>query len=413
MVRFIRKQYVEIKKPNGYWTLEKCKEEALKYEKIKDFATNVSMVYKVSCQKGWIEEVTAHMNRPTIWSYEKCKVEALKFNSLYNFRKEATSCYFHIHKNGWMELLCAHMERKCNKNGYLTKEICREEASKYEKKKDFRENCKNIYNYICKNNWLEELCNHQIETKKPKGYWTKEICQEEALKYKNLKQFRDNCASAVLKARQKGWLDEICSHMEILGNHHKRFIYAYEFPDNHVYVGLTYNIEKRDCNHNIKGSVFNYIEETKLNPILKSLTTIPIPVEDAKIMEEKFLQDYISNGWIPLNKVKTGAIGRCKIKWTFDKLSEEALKYTCKKDFREYSSSAYATAKSKKILDNICAHMNAKVKKPSNFWCYETCKQEALKYNSKKEFYTNSPGAYGASNRNKWTQDICAHMIKN
>ena len=401
---------VEIKKPNGYWTLDKCKEEALKYEKIKDFATNVSNVYKVSCKNGWIEEVTAHMDRLTIWSYDKCKTEALKFSSLYNFRKKSTSCYSHIHRNGWLDLLCAHMKRKCNKKGYLTKDICREEAIKYETKKDFRENCENIYNFICRNKWLDELCSHQIGVKKPKGYWTKENCQKESLKYQNLTDFKKFAPSAVTKSRQGGWLKDICKHMDILGSLHKRFIYAYEFPDNHVYVGLTYNIEKRDKGHKIKGSVFNYSEKTKLLPLLKSLTPTPIDVSDAKIMEETFLQEYIENDWIPLNKVKTGAIGKTKIKWTLIKLSEEALKYTCKKDFRKFSSSAYTIAKSKKILDSICTHMNLKSRKPSNYWCYETCKEKALEYTSKRDFRIYSASAYDIAKKNNWLEEICVHM---
>ena len=44
--------------------------------------------------------------------------------------------------------------------------------------------------------------------------------------------------------------------------------------------------------------------------------------------------------------------------------------------------------------------------KPKGYWTYENCKNEALKYNNKKDFYTLSSSAYGASIRNNWLENI-------
>ncbi len=43
--------------------------------------------------------------------------------------------------------------------------------------------------------------------------------------------------------------------MEIIGNKFKRCIYAYEFSDNYVYVGLTLNLDKRNNRHLKKNSL--------------------------------------------------------------------------------------------------------------------------------------------------------------
>lgn len=75
--------------------------------------------------------------------------------------------------------------------------------------------------------------------RKPSGYWTKEMCHKEALRFKSKSEFQFNSKSAYNKSLDKGWLDEICLHMEILGNKFKRCIYVYEFSDNYAYIGLT------------------------------------------------------------------------------------------------------------------------------------------------------------------------------
>ena len=104
--------------------------------------------------------------------------------------------------------------------------------------------------------------------------WNYEKCKEEALKYEYKKDFKKDFYGAYLHAIRRGFLDEICSHMKITGNLYKRCIYAYEFPDKYVYVGLTYNLNRRNTQHNYKedSSVFNHANETGLTPTLIQLT---------------------------------------------------------------------------------------------------------------------------------------------
>ena len=43
---------------------------------------------------------------------------------------------------------------------------------------------------------------------KQRNYWTREKCKEEALKYDTRKDFQICCVTAYNKSRKKGWLDE-------------------------------------------------------------------------------------------------------------------------------------------------------------------------------------------------------------
>ena len=124
--------------------------------------------------------------------------------------------------------------------------------------------------------------------------WSKERCKEEALKYKSRKDFQISNRPAYNNAWKNGWLDDICSHMTVIGNLTKRAIYSFEFEDNSVYIGLTYNINKRKNEHltSPKSSVFMHIKETGLIPIFKQLTDY-IDIETAVEMEGSKIREII------------------------------------------------------------------------------------------------------------------------
>ena len=53
---------------------------------------------------------------------------------------------------------------------------------------------------------------------KPSGYWTKENCKEDALKYNTKKEWRIHTGGAYISAYKNGWLNECCEHMKIRGS---------------------------------------------------------------------------------------------------------------------------------------------------------------------------------------------------
>jgi len=291
--------------------------------------------------------------------------------------------------------------------GYWTKEKCQEEALKYNSKMEFKNNSSSAYNQSVRNNWLNDICCHMIPLRKIRGYWTKEKCQDEALKYINKNDFNKNSKSAYLSSYKNGWLNEICCHMEPKGNIYKRCIYSYEFNDNNVYVGLTYNIEKRKCNRKLdkNDKVTKYINKTNLIPKIIQLTDY-IDVKEAIKLEEYYVQKYINEEWNILNKNKTGGIGTILIKWNYNNCKEEALKYNRRTDFKNKCSGAYYTSIKNNWLNEICLHMDIKIKKPSKYWTKEKCQEEALKYNKKIQLLKNNKTVYNKCIKNNWLNDF-------
>lgn len=295
-----------------------------------------------------------------------------------------------------------------NKWNYLS---CKNEALKYNTKSEFSLKSGSASNSSRKNGWFDEITKHMKIFTKPNNYWTFENCRDEALKYKTKKDFRFNSSSAYQTAKRKKFLNEICAHMIQLGNQHKKIIYSYEFPNNYVYVGITYNIIKRNWEHlnDIKSPVYKYILKSNILPIKKILTNEFLGCDEAKILEEYWYNDYRNKGWNMLNKAKTGALGGNKIYWDFTKCKNEALKYKTVYEFQTKCGSAYNSALKNKWIGQITTHM-IKTQKPTSYWNYDRCQSEALKYSTRGEFQKKSISAYSAASKKKWLNLICIHM---
>lgn len=247
-----------------------------------------------------------------------------------------------------------------------------------------------------------------MRNKKSNYYWTKEHCQEEALKYKTRLGFQRGSGSswAYRVALENDWIDDVCAHMETCGNKYKRCIYVYEFSDNFAYIGLTYNLENRSKIHLKKGPVYRHLKINS-NYNLKKLTDY-IDVNKAKVLEGKFLNKYKKEGWNILNKFKTGGIGNKKLYWNKENCQKEALKYRSRKEFQIKCSSAYNSSRNHKWLDEVCSHMFSTLKH-KGFWTKDKCKEIALKYKTRKEFLKNDVTVYNICVRNNWLDYVCSH----
>jgi len=350
------------------------------------------------------------MKKENYWSKEKCQEIALKYKNKSDFRKNDNYPYVKAYKSGWLDGICSHMEKSNNKpKGYWTKERCVDLSYTCNSRKEFREEYKTVYSICKRNKWLDDIIG--VSENQLREFWTKEKCHEESLKYKYRKDFKKKSSRAYSRALKNEWLDDICSHMEIIGNLYKRCIYSIEFSDNSVYVGLTYNYDGRVEKHitDKKSAVYQHLH-SGLTYETKKLTDY-IDVKKAMLLEGKYVKKYGKDGWILLNKMKTGGLGAILL-WTKEKCHEEALKYKNRKEFHKKSSGAYTRARKNQWLDDICSHM-IKTTKEMGYWTKEKCQEESLKYNRRIEFFNNSSGVYNTCVKQGWLDDICSHMKYN
>ena len=141
-----------------------------------------------------------------LWTLETCKEEALKYNYRGEFKKKSKSAYVASLKNEWLNIICEHMQYKYT---LWTFEKCKVEALKYNTKHQFRENSKSACQIAYRNKWIFDICQHMTVKKKPNGYWSKEKCLLDAKKYDTVREFRKKSNSAYVTIINNGWISEI------------------------------------------------------------------------------------------------------------------------------------------------------------------------------------------------------------
>lgn len=141
------------------------------------------------------------------WTKERCLEESKKYSSKPDFRKSSSAAYTKAEKNKWIYEICGHMIEIKKPNGFWSFEMCFNEAKKYSNYSEFQKKSSSAYNAVLKNDWLRLIQEIFTEVRRPNGYWTFELCEIESKKYKSKRQFRlGSCAAHDSSYRNK-WLD--------------------------------------------------------------------------------------------------------------------------------------------------------------------------------------------------------------
>lgn len=343
------------------------------------------------------------INSPYYWTYEKCKEEADKYLILKDFRKKSPIVYWKITEMKWFELL-KHIQRQNKKWSF---EECEKEVKKYTTLKELQKNSNSAYRRIIKMKWFVLTKNLKKSEK-----WDYEKCKDVASLCSTKKEFNKLYSSAYSYAIKNNFLDDICSHMIPLGNTHNRMVYAYEFilnNDKFIYVGITCNEKRRKSEHlneNLYSSVNKFMIENNISEYTYIKISEYIPVKEAQLLESSTLEEYIKNGYIKLNKAKTGSLGNTTLFWTLENCKNEALKYHTRKEFQKNASGAWSAACRNNWLNICCKHMHIRFKTIT----LEDCIEDASKYNTKIEWCKSSNALYNRACRNNWIEQCCKHM---
>lgn len=258
---------------------------------------------------------------------------------------------------------------------------------------------------------------------KPYNYWNdKNNCLQEALKYNSRKEFNKKSIGAYNGAKRNNWLNECCSHMKTNmqtydDNAKIHCIYVYELKElNTCYIGRTKQLTVRDRQH--RNGVYRKgkIEYDNLNLFCKNKgINMPEPIIlennltaiESQIQEKYWLDKYINDNWYTLNKAAVGegisSLGG-RIKWTYDKTKEEALKYKTRNEFKLKNQSAYNASKKHKWLDEFIPDLK---KKTNGYWNdLNNCKNAVKQCSSVKELMTKFGGCYNSIRKHNWFNEI-------
>lgn len=243
------------------------------------------------------------------------------------------------------------------RNNFWDVSKCIEESKNHEKISHFQNNAPSAFGAAKRLGLLPQIREYYSKTWKRKGfgYWTFDRVKNEALKYMTKKEFRACNSSAYSVAKKKGFLPIVSAHMTPLASLKRRAIYAFEFSDKSVYVGLTFNYKKRYLDH-IRDTVSIKNKVRDCGHVFVMFNNWDVPKVTAK-SEIEIIAEYRKNGWTLLNQRKGGGLGGSQIKWTMEKLQDVVSKYSNRRDFRKGCPSAYSTLVKKKMLHTVCKDM--------------------------------------------------------
>jgi len=200
-------------KKRGAWTKEEALETAKQFDSITKWRKKFNGAYQAALKNGWLEECSAHMisaTRPAgYWTLERCKESALRFDQQSKWKVDDNAAYLAANRKGWLEECCSHMKLGRKPNNYWTLERCKESSSKFTKVSDWKASESSAYSKARRNGWLEECCSHMKLGRKPKNYWTLKRCKESASKFTKVSDWKASESSAYSKAIKSGWLEEI------------------------------------------------------------------------------------------------------------------------------------------------------------------------------------------------------------
>jgi hypothetical protein len=195
------------------------------------------------------------------------------------------------------------------------------------------------------------------------GYWDiKENVMKIALEFNTKSEFSKKYKGAYKSAIRNGWLDEVCSHMEVV-------------------YGKWNNIE------NLKEEAKKYSSRTEF---YKACPGAYLVIRN--------------NGWA--DEVFSDYIKYCP-KWgSIDKVKEEALKYNSRSEFSKGSGSAYNVSLKNGWLDEVCSHM-IPTQYPMGHWNEKKNVIDVISgCKNKTEFAKKYKGAYKSVIRNGWMDEL-------
>ena len=301
------------------------------------------------------------------------------------------------------------------KNGSSTKFLREKYHTSHKKiKQILLENGIDIHNPNC------EYLKH-----KPIGYWNnKEHCEEVAKQCRNRGDFQKKFPAAYLVSKKNGWLEDFDKYFSLEKQYYNyedriHVVYAYEIVAcNAVYVGRTMQLKTRHnahkkgvvhTNHKLySDTVYDFCQSNNVEFPEPKVLESGLTAKESRKQEGEWVKKYEDNGWMILNKAKTGegsgSLGATRRKWGYEECKDAASQCVSKADFRKkFPTACRVSTQNKWISEFFTSNL---LKDKGCFDHFEGCLEECKKYHSIGEVKKKYPFLYHKICKNKWNLDI-------
>jgi predicted GIY-YIG superfamily endonuclease len=342
----------------------------------------------------------------TYWTKNRIIKTAKKYSLRSEWVKESPNSYAaavfrNLHKN---INVVGHFQKKWTRKGGWTREKIIAEAKKFKYRTDWKKH--KSYQAAQNRGWVNdpEIAGHLSNERLSRRKYSKKLVLKSAQKFKFKSQWKRACDGEYQAAIKYGWFSDATKHMGLMGSRYYRCLYTIKIKDKKkIYVGLTYNLERRIYDH-LRSKRFKRYNKKDL--IIKQVSKY-IHKNQAAKLEDKLIKKYIKEGFSLFNKKEAGGLGGGEKIWTKAKVLKEALKFKKRIDFKKYSKGAYGASINGKYYDEATKHMKV-------YWKFKWTKkkifQDALKYKTKTEWARGSR-SYDAAQSKGWIQEASKHML--
>ena len=345
-----------------------------------------------------------------VWTVKKISDSAKKYKSVKEWIKHEPLAYAAASRRGLLPKLTKKMHKEIVANDYWNKETIKEIALKFKTTKEWYSNHMASYQAAQRRNLLsnKEITGHMKKIiGKPITKWTAEKILIDAQRFKSKSQWKANSPQAYKGSKKLGIFEKAVKHMHLIGSKYNRCLYSIKVRRKKIiYIGLTYNFEDRIKAH-LKTKRFKKLSRSNL--IIKQLSNY-IDKEKAAKLEIQTIKEFKFKGYILLNTHSGGGLGGSDLMWTKEKIIQSAKKFNHKMKWKESEPGAYASARKKKILNEVTSHM--KILNPKGKWTRKTVISDALKYSSRSQWMKQSSGAYESAKNNGWFDNAVKHMVR-
>ena len=156
--------HMEVLNPKGKWSNKKdVLADAKKFKYRHDWQDSSVGAYEAAKNNGWFEEAVAHMTRPDMtqkWTKGAVKKEAKKYKFKSDFNNNAVGAYEAAKNKGWFDEVTAHMGNKKAIPIKWNKKAVLDDAKKYKKKSQWKKNSPGAYGASHKGGFYKEATSH-------------------------------------------------------------------------------------------------------------------------------------------------------------------------------------------------------------------------------------------------------------
>ena len=213
----MRKDFPEARVPNGYWTLERCRDAWRTCRTITEFLKKHSAAYSAVQDKGWLDQMRTDFpdaqKNGGYWTLETCSEAWKTCSTIKEFATKHGAAYQAVKKNGWLKEMREYLESKRVPDGYWTMKRCKELWLTCESIADFMKNHPAAYSAVSKKGWIAKMRKDFPDARVPNGYWTRVKCRRAWRSCSTITEFVEKYSAAYTVCKRSGWLDEMRSEL--------------------------------------------------------------------------------------------------------------------------------------------------------------------------------------------------------